>query len=88
MEAGLQEQKSMKCFICNQAETVTGTTAVLFERGQLSLTIKAVPARICPICGEAYTEESVAANLLQQAEELAKAGMKVELREYTRMEDR
>jgi YgiT-type zinc finger domain-containing protein len=77
----------MKCFICNQAETVTGTTAVLFERGQLSLTIKAVPARICPICGEAYAEESVAANLLRLAEELARAGTKVEVCEYMQMED-
>jgi YgiT-type zinc finger domain-containing protein len=87
MEAGLQEQKSMKCFICNQAETVTGRTAVLFERGHVSLTINNVPARICPGCGEAYAEESVAANLLRQAEALARAGTKVEVCEYTGMED-
>ena len=77
----------MKCFICNQAETVSGRTSVLFERGHVSLTIKAVPARVCPSCGEAYVEESTAANLLRQAEQLARAGTKVEVCEYTVAED-
>jgi len=78
----------MKCFICNQAETVAGRTSVVFERGHLSLTITNVPARICPDCGEAYAEESVAANLLRQAEELARAGTKVEVCEYEFTEER
>lgn len=77
----------MKCFICNQAETVAGRTSVLFERGHMSLTIKNVPARICPACGEAYVEESVAANLLRQAEQFAGAGAKVELCEYAQVND-
>ncbi len=72
----------MKCFICNQAETATGKTSVLLERGHASLTINNVPARICPSCGEAYAEEGVAANLLRQAEQLARAGTKVEECEY------
>jgi len=72
----------MKCFICNQAETVAGETFVLFERGHLSLTITGVPVRVCRECGEAYADEKVAANLLVQAEELARAGTKVDVREY------
>ncbi|MGD0879103.1 MAG: type II toxin-antitoxin system MqsA family antitoxin [Anaerolineales bacterium] len=78
----------MKCFICNHEETIAGRTSVLFERGHLSLTIINVPARICPTCSEAYAEESVAANLLQQAEQLAKAGTKVDVCEYQRKKDR
>jgi YgiT-type zinc finger domain-containing protein len=70
----------MKCFICNQAETVAGTTSVLFERGHLSLTINNVPARICPNCGEAYADEAVTVNLLRQAERMARDGAKVEER--------
>ena len=77
----------MKCFICNQAETVPGSTCMLLERGHVSLTINNVPARICPQCGEAYAEEAVTMNLLREAEKVAKAGAKVEVREYTRMED-
>jgi len=72
----------MKCFICLQAETLPGLTSVLLERDELNLTIHRVPARICPNCGEAYVEETVAANLLRQGEMLAHEGGKVEAREY------
>ena len=72
----------MKCVICNQGETAPGLTSVLLERGQMTLTVNNVPARICPTCGEAYADETVAANLLRQAEAMAKAGTKVEAREY------
>jgi YgiT-type zinc finger domain-containing protein len=82
MEGALQEQKEMKCVICNGAETVPGTTSVLFERDQLALVIENVPARICPNCGEAYADETVAANLLRQAGKMAKAGTKTGVREY------
>jgi YgiT-type zinc finger domain-containing protein len=76
----------MKCFICQQAETIAGTTSVLLERGQMTLTVTAVPARICPNCGEAYADETVAANLLRQAESMARDGMKIETREYNLMD--
>jgi YgiT-type zinc finger domain-containing protein len=76
----------MKCLLCNQAEIIPGITSVLLERGLLSLTINNVPARICPTCGEAYADETVAANLLHQAEEMARAGTKVDVRGYARME--
>jgi YgiT-type zinc finger domain-containing protein len=72
----------MKCFVCNQAETMPGTTTILLERGSLSLTIRNVPASVCPACGEAYADESVAAALLRQAEKMASAGTKVDVREY------
>ena len=77
----------MKCFICNHEETVPGITCVLLERGHVSLTINGVPAHICPKCGEAYADERVAANLLRQAEELARAGTKVDVCDYTRTEE-
>ncbi|MGD0749976.1 MAG: type II toxin-antitoxin system MqsA family antitoxin [Anaerolineales bacterium] len=77
----------MKCFICNHEETVAGRTSVLFERGHLSLTINNVPARICLNCGDAYADERVAADLLRQAEQLAKAGTKVDACEYAGVED-
>jgi YgiT-type zinc finger domain-containing protein len=72
----------MKCYICNQSETISGTTSVLLESGSVSLTIKNVPARICRVCGEAYAEEPVAVNLLRLAEKMAKAGAKVDVCEY------
>jgi YgiT-type zinc finger domain-containing protein len=64
----------MICLICRQAETVDGLTSVRFERGEMKLTVKDVPARVCPSCGEAYVEEDVALRLLQQAEAMSAAG--------------
>lgn len=72
----------MRCVICHQAETVAGLTSVLLERGQMSLTVTNVPARVCPNCGEAYAEEEVTANLLRQAERMSRAGVKVEKVEF------
>jgi len=64
----------MMCLICRQAETIDGLTSVNFERGEMRLFIKNVPARVCPSCGEAYVEEEVALQLLREAEEMSKAG--------------
>jgi YgiT-type zinc finger domain-containing protein len=74
----------MKCFICNLAETIPGLTSVLLERGPMTLTINNVPARICPACGEAYADEAVTAALLRQAEEMTRAGAKVDVCEFER----
>lgn len=64
----------MICLICRQAETVGGLTSVHFERGEMRLTVKDVPARVCPNCGEAYVDEQVAGRLLRDAEEMSMAG--------------
>jgi len=64
----------MICLICRQAETVNGQTSVHFERGELRLVVNNVPARVCPSCGEAYVDEDVALQLLQEAEEMSDAG--------------
>ena len=77
----------MKCMVCDQAETAPGLTSVLFERDQLTLVIKNVPAQVCPHCGEAYADETVTASLLREAEQMAQAGAKVDVREYVMTED-
>lgn len=65
----------MRCLICRQAKIVDGLTSVFFERGEVRLVINSVPARVCPSCAEAYVSEDVAVQLLQNAEEMSKAGM-------------
>ncbi len=72
----------MICLICRQAETVDGLTSVHFERGEMKLTVKNVPARVCPSCGEAYVEEDVAVRLLRGAEDLSVAGEMDSIRDY------
>jgi hypothetical protein len=52
------------------------------SRHNIRFVVKNVPAQICPNCGEAYADETVTASLLREAEKMAKAGTKVDVREY------
>lgn len=72
----------MRCAICRHGETQSGEVTVTLERGGMTLVIKSVPARVCQNCGEEYVDEHTAAELLQAAEEAARGGVQVEVREY------
>lgn len=72
----------MKCVICRQGETISGSTTVTLERDSLTLVIKNVPAQVCPNCGEAYVDEVVTARLLEDAEAVVEAGALVDVRQY------
>ena len=76
------EEALMKCVICKNGETHPGKATVTLERGATTLVIKGVPARVCANCGEEYVDEAIAAKLLQAAEEAARAGVQVDVREY------
>jgi YgiT-type zinc finger domain-containing protein len=72
----------MICLICRQAEVLDSLTSVSFQRGEMYLTVKDVPARLCQSCGEAYVDEAVARRLLQSVEEMYKAGRLEEAMDY------
>lgn len=72
----------MRCVICKQADVKPGWATVTLERDGLTLVFKHVPAQVCPNCGEEYVDESVTAKLLENAEDLARAGAQVDIREY------
>jgi YgiT-type zinc finger domain-containing protein len=61
------------------ADTQVGVATVTLERGGLTLVVKVVPAQDCSNCGE-----QVASELLATADELAKSGSQVEIRQYVR----
>ena len=65
----------MMCVVCRESETVDGLTLVVFARGEFSLMVNAVPARLCPSCGEAYLEEAVAERLLSVARQRSEDGV-------------
>ena len=75
----------MICLICRQAEIVDGFTSVTFERDEMRLVVKHVPARLCPSCGEAFVEEEVAVRLLEEAEAMSAAGEVERAIEYNRL---
>ena len=72
----------MKCLICRSGETQPGMTTVTLERGSATLVYKSVPAQVCENCGEAYVDEDIARQVLQTAEDAARAGVQVDIREF------
>lgn len=74
----------MICLICRQAEIVDGFTSLNFQRGEMHLIINNVPAHVCQSCGEAYVEEEVTVQLLQNAEKNYKVGILEEEIDYKR----
>jgi len=72
----------MKCVICKHGETREGTTTVTFDRDDMTLVVKDVPAQVCTNCGEDYVDEHVAHEILAFAERMAKSGAQVDVRRY------
>jgi YgiT-type zinc finger domain-containing protein len=72
----------MKCVVCRQGRTRPGKTTVVLQRGGATVVINDVPARVCENCGEEYVDESVAEKVLAAAEASARAGVRVEIRDY------
>lgn len=72
----------MKCAICKHGKTRPGKATVTLEREGATIVIKGVPALVCSNCGEEYVNEDTTARLLDVAEEAAKAGVRVDVREY------
>ena len=72
----------MMCAICKQGETRIGTATVTLTRDAMTLVVKEVPALVCDNCGEEYLDEDVTSQLLRSAEEAARVGVQVDVREY------
>jgi len=72
----------MRCVICRNGETRPGKTTVTLERENLTLVVKGVPAEVCSNCGEAYVGSEASRQLLSSAEAAARAGVRVEVREF------
>ena len=73
----------MNCVICKQGKTQSGTTTVTLERDGITVVFKNVPAQVCANCGEPYVDEEISEKLLKAAEEAARSGVLVDVREYT-----
>jgi YgiT-type zinc finger domain-containing protein len=73
----------MKCVVCRKGETKAGQTTVTLEKNGAISVFKGVPARICANCGEEYVDDEITATLLKSAEEAARSGIQVEIRQYT-----
>ena len=72
----------MKCVVCRLGTLRPGKATVTLERDGLTLVVKGVPARVCENCGEEYVAESETNRLLETAEDAARAGVRVDVRDY------
>jgi len=72
----------MICVICKNGETRPGTATVTLERDDTTVVIKGVPARVCQNCGEEYVDDAIATRLLRTADEAARSGVQVDVRNY------
>ena len=70
------------CVICKNGKTRPGKATVTLERNGTTLVIKSVPANVCANCGEEYVDEGTTAKLLKAAEEAARSGVQVDVREF------
>jgi YgiT-type zinc finger domain-containing protein len=73
---------STRCVICKNGNSHPGKATVTLEREGTTLIVRGVPAEICENCGEEYVDESAATSLLKTAEEAARAGAHVDIREF------
>jgi YgiT-type zinc finger domain-containing protein len=73
---------AMSCVVCKVGETQPGKAAVVLQRPGATVVINDVPAQVCANCGEEYVDEQVAEDVLISADAAARAGVKVEIRDY------
>jgi len=69
----------MNCAICKTGQMVEGTTTVTLQRGETTIVIKDVPAKICDNCGEYYLSEAMTEQVLSMAEAAVRSGAEVEI---------
>jgi YgiT-type zinc finger domain-containing protein len=81
MEKGSQEPP-MICLVCRKAQLLDGLVSIHFERDEFKATINLIPAQLCPACGEAYLDEQVTMQVLEQAEGLSHEGMMDVVQDY------
>ncbi len=69
----------MKCVICKNGETESGSVTVSLQRGETTILIKDVPADICVNCGEYYLSDVISEQVLNQAEATVSKNAEVEI---------
>jgi YgiT-type zinc finger domain-containing protein len=75
-------EEAVKCSVCRNGETSAGRATVILERGRTTLVFKDVPAQVCTNCGESFHCDEVTRALLSQAEEAARTGVEVDVRQF------
>lgn len=70
------------CVVCKRGDSQPGTTTLTVERGAMTLVLKAVPARVCGNCGEAYFDEATTERIEGIVESVRIAGVEMAVKDY------
>ncbi len=76
------KEEPVTCVICKSGTPEAGKTTVTVERGKTLIVFRRVPAQICPNCGESYLDDGVVDEVYHAADQAAKAGVEVDVREF------
>ena len=77
----------MRCVMCKRGLTKPGGTSVLLTHDNFTLAVREVPAEICEVCGEDYTDEDVSKHLYHMAETMQHQGTVRDVRKYKIIRD-
>jgi YgiT-type zinc finger domain-containing protein len=77
-----KEESALNCVVCKQGDLKPGEATVTLERDEMVLVFRKVPASVCQVCGEEYVDDETTTHLLSAAEEAARSGVLVDIREY------
>jgi YgiT-type zinc finger domain-containing protein len=72
----------MRCVICKSGDVQPGSTTFTVERGDMTLVLKGVPARVCSQCGEAYFDEATTQHIEDIVEKAQHTGVQVAVQDY------
>ena len=72
----------MKCLICKEGLYQDGLTTVFLTRGESSIIIKGVPARVCDQFGEYILDSATTRAVLAMAVDAFDHGAEVEVRRF------
>lgn len=72
----------MFCLFCKGGQITCGKTTFTVERGQTTLVLRGVPARVCSQCGEAYFDEPTTRRIEEIAEKVRHTGVQVALHDF------
>lgn len=70
------------CVVCKTGEVAPGTTSLTIERGEMTLVLKQIPARVCSNCGEAYFDETTTRRIEVLADQVQQTGVHMAVQQF------
>ena len=64
------------CTACKQAKTQFQLVSMEFEREGVQVTVKEIPAMVCPVCGEKAFAPGIAEQVIAAANEMLAAAVR------------